>query len=48
MFNIIFTLFALGICAIHLFKYGIEDKYYMDFLILFIILIIQLIFNLFI
>ncbi len=45
MFSIIFTLIALVVCVIHLFKYGIEDRYDIDFLIIFILQVLILIFN---
>ncbi len=48
MINIILIIFPLIMCILHLQKYGIEDKYDIDFLIVLIELIILLLYNIFI
>lgn len=39
MFNIILIILSLIICIIHLYKFGIEDRFDIDFLVLFTLLI---------
>lgn len=45
MFNLIITFVALIICIIHLLKFGIEDRYDIDFLLIFILLICSFIYT---
>lgn len=47
MFNIIISVLACIVCCIHVFKYGIEDRYDIDFLIILILLSIMFIYNIF-
>ena len=45
MFNLILIILSLIVCLIHLYKYGIEDRYDIDFLVIFVIILIMLIYN---
>ena len=45
MFNIIVVIFGLIICGIHIKKYGLEDKYDVDILIILVLLIVLFVYN---
>ena len=46
IFSLIIIIITLIICVIHLFKFGIEDRYDIDFLLIFVLLICNFIYTL--
>ena len=48
MVNIVIIIFGLIICGIHIYKYGIEDVYDIDFLIISTLFIVMFFYNLFV
>lgn len=45
MFNIIIIVLSLIVSIVHLCKFGIEDRFDIDFLVLFILLITMFVYN---
>lgn len=45
LFNIIIILISLMVCVIHLHKFGIEDRFDIDFLVLCTLLITMFLYN---
>lgn len=45
MFNIVITILLMIVCCRHLYKFGVEDIFDIDFLIVFILVIALFVYN---